>query len=91
MNVVFQPFTGYLDHVAIARSYGVLKLERCKIDVCLRNHSAKQITLLKQTAVGEITASNVIPTLLALRPTEHESGKGEVTVGKREGDSQKTF
>ena len=51
MNVVAEPFRGYSDHIAMARSYGVLKLGRGKIDVCLRNHKVKQITLPK-TAVG---------------------------------------
>ena len=62
MNVVVKPVMEYLDHIAMARSYGVLKPGRGKIDVCLRNHSSKQITLPKQTAVGEITAANVIST-----------------------------
>ena len=44
-NVVVEPVMGYLDYIAMARSYGVLKPGRGKIDVCLRNHSAKQITL----------------------------------------------
>ena len=39
VNVVDQPVTGYLDHVAMARSYGVLKPVRGKIDVSLRNDS----------------------------------------------------
>ena len=48
LNVIVEPFTGYLEHIAMARSYEVLKPGRGKIDVCLRNHSAKQITLPKQ-------------------------------------------
>ena len=42
MNAVAEPVIEYLDHVAMARSYGVLKPGRDKIEVCLRNHSAKQ-------------------------------------------------
>ena len=61
------------------------------INVCLRNHTAKQITLPKQTVVGEIAAANVIPSLLALKPTEDESDKGEVTTQKGKGESQQTF
>ena len=56
MNVVVKSVTGYSDHGITARSYGVLKLGRGTIDVCLRNYSAKQITLPKWTAVGDITA-----------------------------------
>ena len=77
MNVVVKPVMGYFDHIATARSCGVLKPGRGKVDVCLRNHSAKQITLPKQTTVGEIAATNIILTLLAPKPTWHESGKGE--------------
>ena len=66
---------GYSDHVAMARSYGVLKPGRGKID-------AKQIILPKQTAVGEIAAANIIAALLAPKPTGHESGKGKATTGK---------
>ena len=75
MNVVVKPVTGYSDHIGKARSYGVLKPGRGKILICLRNHSAKQITLPKQTAVGEIAAANIILALLVLKPTWHESGK----------------
>ena len=47
MNVVVKPIKGYLEHITTARSYGVLKPGRGKIDDCLRNHNAKQITLPK--------------------------------------------
>ena len=89
MNVVVEPVTGYPGHVATARSYGVLKPWRGKIDVCLRNHSVKQITLPKWTVVGEIKAANIILVLLAPKPTGHESGKGEATTWKRKYESQK--
>ena len=79
VNVVVEPVTGYLDDTAMARSYGVLKAGRGIIDDCLRNHSAKQITLPKQTAVREITAENIILALLVPKPTEHEAGKSEAT------------
>ena len=36
------PVTGYSEHIATARSYGVLKPGKGKINVCLRNHSARQ-------------------------------------------------
>ena len=45
VNVVVESVMGYSDHIATARSYGVLKPGRGKIDVCLRNHRTKQITL----------------------------------------------
>ena len=75
MNVVVKLVMGYLDHIAMDRSYEVLKPGRGKIDVCLRKHNAKQITLPKWTSVGETAAISVIPALLALKPTKDESGK----------------
>ena len=42
LNVIVEPVTGYFEHIAMARSYGILKPGRDKIDVCLRNHSAQQ-------------------------------------------------
>ena len=70
MNVVIEPLMGYSDHISMARSYGVLRPGRGKIDVCLRNHSTKH------TAAGEIA---VIPALLAAKPTEDESAKNKAT------------
>ena len=46
MNVIIKPNAGNSDHVTIERSYGVLKPGLGKVDVCLQNHSTKQITLL---------------------------------------------
>ena len=89
VNVVVEPVIGYSDHIAMARSYGILKPGRGKIDVCLRNHSAKQITLPKWTAMGEITAAYVILALLVLKPTGNKSGKGKATTQKWEEESQK--
>ena len=68
---------------------GVLKPRRGKIDVCLRNHSAKHIILPKWTAVEEIAAANIIPALLVPKPTGHELGKGKVTAWKGKYESQK--
>ena len=42
---VVKPFAGYPKHTAMARSYGVLKPGKGKIDVFLKNHSVKQVTL----------------------------------------------
>ena len=53
MGVVIKPIAGYSDHIAMARSYGVLRPGVGTMHVCLRNHSAKQIILPKQTAVGD--------------------------------------
>ena len=74
----------------MARSYGVLRPRRGKINVCLRNHSRKQITLPKWSAVGEIAAANVILSLLALMPTVDDPGRGEATAqqGKSEGQKE---
>ena len=66
-----------------------LKPGRGKNDGCLRNHSAKQITLPKWTAVGEITATHIILAMLAPKPTWHESSKGKATTGKGKYESQK--
>ena len=89
LNVVVESFMGYLEHIAMARSYGVLKPGRGKIDVCLRNHSAKQITLPKQITVKEIAAANIILALLVAKSIGHEAGKGEATVEKGKYESQK--
>ena len=89
MNVVVEQVMGYLIYVATARSYGVLKPGKGKIDVCLINHSAKQITLPEWAAVREIMAANIILALLAQKPTGHESGKGEATPGEKKYESQK--
>ena len=89
MNVVVEPVIGYLEQMAVARSYGVLKPGRGKIDVFLRNHSAKEINLPKQTAVGEIAVANIILALLVLKPRGHEAGKGEAATGKGKYESQK--
>ena len=90
MNVVFEPVTGYSYYITMARSYVVLRPGRGKINVCLRNHSVKQITIPKQTTVGEIAAANVIPALLALKPIENESNRGQATPqqGKSEGQEE---
>ena len=60
-----------------------------KINVCLRNHSAKQITLPKQTTVGEIAAANAILSLLAPKPTEDDSVRVEATTKQEQSQSQK--
>ena len=89
LNVVVEPVTGYSEHISIAKSYGVLKPRRGKIDVSLRNHSVKQITLPKQTFVGEIPRAKIIPALLVPNPTGHRAGEKEATAEKRKPESQK--
>ena len=79
----------YLEHIAMARSYGILVLGRGKIVVCLRNHGAKQITLHKWTAVGEIAAGSIILALLAPKPTGHEAEKDGFTGKKGRTESPK--
>ena len=88
VNLVVEPVMGHSDNIAMTRSYGVLKPGRGKIDVCFRNHSVKQITLPKWTAMGEIAAANIILTLLALKPTGDKSGKGEATTQKFESQKE---
>ena len=80
---------GYSENTILAKSYGVLKLGRGKIDLCLRNHSAMQIVLPKQTAVREITAANLILALLALKPIGHGVGEKEATGEKKKTENQK--
>ena len=72
VNIIVKPVMGHLDHIATTRFYGVLRPGRGIIDVCLRNHNTKQITLPKWTAVEEIAEANIIPALLVSKPTEHE-------------------
>ena len=64
LSVVGEPVIGYSEHIAMARSYGELRPGKGKINVCLRNHSARQMTLPKQTTVGDIMPANMIPALL---------------------------
>ena len=71
LNVIVNPVRGYLENIAMVRYYRVLKPGRGTFDVCLRNHSTKKITIPKWTAVGEIAAANIIPALLALKPTAY--------------------
>ena len=93
-NVLMQllsPGTGYSECIAMTRMYGVLKLGRGKIDVCLRNHSIKDISLPKWIVVGEIAATNILLALLVPKPTGHEAGKVEAAAGKRKSESQKEY
>ena len=59
---------------------------------CLPQESnAKQITLPKWTAVGEITTANIILALLAPKPTGYGTGKNEATVEKWKTESLKVL
>ena len=78
-NVVTEPIVDYSDHIATARSCCVLRLRIGKIDVCLINHSAKQFTLPKWMAIGDIALANIILVLLVLKPTEDNSAAGKAT------------
>ena len=89
LNVIVKSVTGYSEHITTARFYGALKPGCDNTDVCLRNHSAKQINLPKWAPVGEIAAANIISALLALKLTGHGAGKNETTVEKRKAESQK--
>ena len=59
-----------------------------KIDVCLRNHNARQVILPKQTTVGEIVPADMILALLDQRPTEHRGDKKETTTEKRKNEME---
>ena len=89
LSVVVKPVAVYSEHIAMARLYGVLKPGKGKIDVCHRNHSEKQVTLPKQTAVGEIAAVNIIPALLVPKLTGHGLGEKEAPAKKGETENQK--
>ena len=75
LSVVVKPIAGYLEHIATARSYGVLRPGKGEINICLRNHRVKQVILPKQTAVGKISPSNIIPSLLASKATGYGNMK----------------
>ena len=47
LSVVTEQVAGYSEHTAMARLYGVLRPGNGKINVCHKNHSAKQVTLPK--------------------------------------------
>ena len=89
MNAVVEPVTGYFDLIVTTRSYGVMRPGLGKVNVCLRNHSENQVTLLNQTAVGEIAVANSIPSLLAPKPTEDDSGRGKAIAQYRQSEGQK--
>ena len=89
MNGIVEAIISYLDHAATARSYSVLRPGVDKVNMCLRNHSAKQITLPKQTAVGEVAVANASPSLLALKPTEKDVVRDETTSHQRQSGGQK--
>ena len=72
MTVIVEPVVGYSDHVATARFYGVLRPWVSKVEVCLWNHCAKQITVPQQITMGEIAAANAILALLVPTPTEND-------------------
>ena len=83
VNVIIEPNVSYSDHVTTARSHSVLRPMVGKVDISLWNHSAKQLTFPNWTAVGEITATNAIPALVALKPTENEFDGVEATTKKK--------
>ena len=45
----------------------------------------------KWTAVGEIMAADIFPTLLVPKPTGHEAGKGKGTTEKRKMKVKKNY
>ena len=53
LNVVVEPVFGYSKYITMARSHGELRPETGKIDICLQNHSARKVTLPKQTYNGK--------------------------------------
>ena len=84
MNMVIGPIVGYSDHIVIARSYDVLRPGEGKVNICLRNDNAKQNTLPKWAAVGEIAVANAILALLPPKSTEKEAVRGEATAQQRQ-------
>ena len=82
LSVLLEAVAEYSEHITMARSYGVLRRGKGKINVCLRSHSTKQVTLLKWSAVGEIAVANIIPALLAPKPTWDGVDEKETTAKK---------
>ena len=68
-----------------------LRQGKGKINICHRNHSARQVTLPKQTTVGEITPANMIPALLDQNPTGLEEDKREPPQRKRKIKVKKNY
>ena len=88
MNVVVEPVFGYSKHIATARSYGELRPETGKINICLWNHNAKQVTLPKQTTVGDIKPADVFSAMLAQMPAELVGSKRETTIKENKNKGQ---
>ena len=76
LNVVVEPVLSHSKDTAMARSHRELRPETGKTDICLWNHMARQVTLPKQTKVGEIKSAGVNPMLLVLKPTGLKGNKG---------------
>ena len=83
LTIVVEPVTGYSEHIAMTQTYGILKPGTGKINVCLRNHSARQVTLPRQTTVEEIAPADIVPAPLDQKSTGH-GGKRETTIKKKE-------
>ena len=83
LTVIVEPIFGYSEYIATARTYGESRLGMGKIDICLQSHSAWQVTLPKQTAVGEIMSAGVSPVLLAQKPIRLKGSKGETIKEKK--------
>ena len=82
LSVVVEPVIGYSEHITVARSYGNLRSGKGKINICLRNHSARQVILPKQTTVGEIMPANMIQALLDQNTVGLREDKRETTTTK---------
>ena len=89
MSVVVEPVIGYSEHIATARTYGELRPWKGKIDVCPRNHNARQVTPRKQTTVGEIMPANVPSALLDQKLTRLGEDKRKTTTKKKKNKCQK--
>ena len=86
VHVIITPNMGYSNYMATVRSSGVLKPGVGKVNVCLQNHSKKQITLPKQSKLLLEKLKPEIPwlDLLALKPTENKFvGVGDTTKKKQ--------
>ena len=85
-NVTCEPILGYLNYIAMTRSCVMLRPGVCKVDVYLWNH--KQINLPKETSVGDISTTNGIPALLAMKPTENNEG-ARITTKQKQMEGQR--
>ena len=91
VNVVVKPVTGYSDYTAIARSYGVLRPGRGKIDVFFRNHNARQIILPKVDCCGRECSRKCHSGSVGTKANRMSQGRVRPPLQKGKVRSKRTF